>query len=204
MEVKDNLTASAGVSISRLALSPQTATTAGGDILPTSLLTSTTLSKADSYAEMALGGLLEAPAECSFEAYFPAMPLKLPVNGKVTSPFGYRYHPVTGQFGFHTGMDLSGNLKDPIYAAGEGTVVETGKSSVWGNYIVIDHGKNTQTFYAHCYKLSKKKGAKVKQGEKIALLGSTGLSTGPHVHFEVRINGLYMDPAWLTANKQGA
>ncbi len=168
-----------------------------GDLVPVSLLTETDKTKTESFAEKAAGGLLQAPTGCSFDAFFPDVKLSSPLTGRITSRFGYRYHPLTGLFGFHTGVDIAADAGSAIYAAAAGTVTERGYDDVWGNYLVITHSDSTQTFYAHCKKLYKRKGASVKAGEKIALVGSTGWSTGPHLHFEVRYKGVCMDPEWI-------
>lgn len=169
----------------------------GGDLVPVALMTDTTKEKTDSFAEKAEGGLLSAPEGCSFDAYFPDVRLNAPVSGKITSEFGYRYHPITGLFGFHTGVDIAAAKGTSIYASAAGKVAERGYSDVWGNYLVIRHSDSVSTFYAHCSTLYKKNGASVKAGEKIAAVGSTGWSTGPHLHFEVRIDGINMNPAWI-------
>ncbi len=168
-----------------------------GDLVPVSLLTDTDTAKTESFAQKAGGGLLRAPEGCSFEPYFSDIKLNAPLTGKITCKFGYRYHPITGLFGFHTGVDIAANSGSAIYAAAAGKVIERGYSDVWGNYLLIANSDSTQTFYAHCKKLLKSKGSKVKSGEKIAMVGNTGWSTGPHLHFEVRLNGVYMDPEWI-------
>ncbi len=168
-----------------------------GDLVPVSLLTETDTKKTESFAQKAAGGLLKAPDGCSFEPYFCDVKLTAPVTGRISCKFGYRYHPITGLFGFHTGIDIAANAGTSIYAAAAGKVIERGYNEVWGNYMLIEHGDNTQTFYAHCKKLLKSKGSKVKNGEKIATVGSTGWSTGAHLHYEIRIGGVYVDPGWL-------
>lgn len=168
-----------------------------GDLVPVSLLTETDTKKTESFAQKAEGGLLKAPEGCSFEPYFSDVVLNAPLTGKITCKFGYRYHPITGLFGFHTGVDIAANSGTSIYAAAAGKVIKRGYSDVWGNYMLIEHSDSTQTFYAHCKKLLKSNGAKVKSGEKIATVGSTGWSTGPHLHFEVRLDGVYVDPEWI-------
>lgn len=118
-------------------------------------------------------------------------------NATVSSAFGDRENPVTFLSERHKGLDLSAPSGTPIYAAASGTVVFSGSSPTYGNYILIDHGQGLQTLYAHCSKLMKQKNEQVYKGEKIALVGSTGQSTGPHLHFEVRLNGNYINPQWL-------
>lgn len=126
-----------------------------------------------------------------------------PVPGAyVSSPYGMRYHPTTGAYTMHTGVDLAADYGTPILAAAGGTVIiasapvagqNTGGSG-YGNYIVIDHGNGDSTLYGHCRNLYVSVGDTVSAGEKIAEVGSTGTSTGPHCHFEVRINGQRVDP----------
>ena len=111
----------------------------------------------------------------------------------VTSKFGYRNHPVTGVYKLHTGVDISAPNGTAIYAAQSGTVIIAGYSSAWGNYVVINHGGGVTTLYAHMSKILTTKGATVSAGQQIGKVGSTGYSTGNHLHFEVRQNGSYQD-----------
>ena len=111
----------------------------------------------------------------------------------VTSKFGYRNHPVTGVYKLHTGVDISAPNGTAIYAAQSGTVIIAGYSSAWGNYVVINHGGGITTLYAHMSKILTTKGATVSAGTQIGKVGSTGYSTGNHLHFEVRQNGSYQD-----------
>lgn len=125
-----------------------------------------------------------------------AMGLPL-VGGRVTSNFGYRVNPVSGEYKLHGGLDIGADMGDNVYAALDGTVVVSKSSSDYGNYIVVDHGNGLCTLYAHCSKLLKSVGDTARKGEVIALAGSTGVSTGPHLHFEVRINDVRIDPKQL-------
>ena len=111
----------------------------------------------------------------------------------VSSRFGYRNHPVTGRYKLHTGVDISAPNGTPIYAAQSGAVIIAGYSSAWGNYVVINHGNGITTLYAHMSKILTTKGATVSAGQQIGKVGSTGYSTGNHLHFEVRQNGSYQD-----------
>lgn len=118
-----------------------------------------------------------------------------PGNNTVVSQFGMRKHPILKKLRMHTGIDIDADKGDPIVAAEEGTVIISGyNKGGYGYYIVIDHGGGITTLYAHASKLLVSKGDKVKRGDKIALVGSTGLSTGPHLHFEVRKDGTPKDP----------
>ncbi len=111
-----------------------------------------------------------------------------------TSDFGYRNHPIFGQVLQHNGVDLSADTGTAIYAAYNGTVVVSTYNSSAGNYIMIDHGSGLMTVYMHCSKLLVSVGETVSKGQTIGLVGSTGNSTGPHLHFSVRLNGSYVDP----------
>lgn len=117
-----------------------------------------------------------------------------PADGPLTSPFGYRVHPISGTLRMHTGLDIAAYGGAPIRAADTGTVIHSGWYGGYGNCVIIDHGGGYSTLYAHCSALYVGYGQSVKQGATIAAVGSTGNSTGPHLHFEVRINGNPVDP----------
>lgn len=117
-----------------------------------------------------------------------------PSTTYITSPFGTRYHPVQKRNKTHTGIDIGAGHGASILAAESGTVLRAGWNSGYGNYVVIDHGAGVQTLYGHCSVLQVQSGQSVSRGQQIALVGSTGVSTGPHLHFEVLINGEYTDP----------
>jgi len=121
----------------------------------------------------------------------------MPINGRITSEFGYRDHPIYGEELFHKGIDIGGDYGDKIKVVLSGEVVEAQYDSGYGYYMKIRHSDNTYTLYAHCQKLLKKVGQKVTKGEVIAEVGSTGVSTGPHCHFEIIINGTYINPRWV-------
>jgi len=112
----------------------------------------------------------------------------------ITSEFGYRIHPLTGIWTGHTGLDIGCSMYDPVYASDSGTVILSGWYGGYGYAVVIDHGDGMSTLYGHNEELHVSVGDRVSQGEVIASAGSTGWSTGPHVHFEVRVNGDYVDP----------
>ena len=116
---------------------------------------------------------------------------------RITSPFGNRIHPKLGVYKFHTGIDIGAGHNTKILAANSGKVIAAVISRLntgYGTYVVIDHGGQISTLYAHCETLLVKVGDKVKRGQPIALVGTTGMSTGYHLHFEVRISGQYQDP----------
>jgi murein DD-endopeptidase MepM/ murein hydrolase activator NlpD len=110
----------------------------------------------------------------------------MPVKGYLSSNFGYRIHPIQHELLFHFGIDLAASMNTSITAFASGTVAETGYTSYYGNYVKILHSGGILSFYGHCNKIVVKKGQKVSKGAKIAYVGSTGESTGPHLHFELR------------------
>lgn len=114
----------------------------------------------------------------------------------ITSPYGYRVHPTTGVYKLHTGVDISGSgiSGANIYAAKNGTVLKGGYHRAYGNYCLINHGDGTATLYAHMSTLMTSVGSTVTQGQVIGKVGSTGYSTGAHLHFEVLVNGEYVNP----------
>jgi len=118
----------------------------------------------------------------------------VPSSHTVTSPFGMRFHPVLKTYKMHTGIDIAANTGDEIVAAADGIVRAAGSYGGYGNTVIIDHNDGISTLYAHCLMVLVRSGQAVKQGQKIALVGSTGISTGPHLHFEVRINGTPVNP----------
>lgn len=123
-----------------------------------------------------------------------------PVNGRVTSHYGGRIHPITGKYTVHNGLDIAADTGTEIAAAFDGTVTAAGYSESYGYYIMLTHGDNVKTLYAHCSKLLLSEGDSVKKGDTLALVGSTGRSTGSHVHFEVRVGSYRVDPEWLLSD----
>ena len=121
-------------------------------------------------------------------------PVARNVKSWITSRFGYRKSPFTGRREFHKGYDISSRKGTPILATADGVVTFAGKKGLMGNMIVIDHGHGMITRFGHCQKFLKKRGEKVKRWEPIALMGNTGRSTGPHVHYEVHLNGIPVNP----------
>ncbi len=119
----------------------------------------------------------------------------LPVEGLVTSSFGDREDPFSGNEAIHKGVDIAANSGTDIKCAAEGTVLSVGYDEFgYGNYIIIQHSQSVETLYAHCSRIIAKKGQKVKAGEVLAKVGNTGRSTGSHLHFEISVNGLQIDP----------
>jgi len=123
-----------------------------------------------------------------------------PVKGWLTSTFGYRSSPFTGRREMHKGLDIATRSGTPIIAPADGLVVFSGREGGFGNMIVIDHGYGITTRYGHCSVLDAKLGQKIKRGDVIARVGNTGRSTGPHVHYEVAVNGVPVNPSRYILN----
>ena len=117
-----------------------------------------------------------------------------PISGPITSEFGWRTHPIFGSARFHSGIDIGGDYGLPIHAAASGVVIESGWIGGYGNTIMIEHGSGIVTLYGHNESLAVSVGQQVNQGDVIAYCGSTGNSTGPHCHFEVRVGGEPVSP----------
>lgn len=124
-----------------------------------------------------------------------AAPMQWPVAGQITSPFGERKNPLGAGDDFHPGVDIAADAGTPIAAAAAGRVVSAGPDAGYGNLIVVDNGNGVTTRYAHCSQIFARIGDAVSPGETIGAVGSTGNSTGPHLHFEVRVNDRPVDPA---------
>lgn len=121
--------------------------------------------------------------------------LSWPVSGTITSPYGYRHNPFGGGIEFHQGLDIGAPQGTTIGAAAAGTIISAGWYGGYGNFILIDHGNGLSTGYGHCSQIFVSAGQEVQRGQAIGAVGSTGVSTGPHLHFEVRVNGKTVDPA---------
>lgn len=117
-----------------------------------------------------------------------------PCPGPITSKFGWRTHPIYGTSKFHTGIDIGAATGTHIVASDGGTVISSGWINGYGYTVIISHGNGVETLYGHCSKLHVVVKDEVKQGEHIADVGSTGQSTGPHLHFDIKENGNYVDP----------
>ncbi len=137
---------------------------------------------------------LPAAEGTTLAPYFLTASMWSPVSGLVTSRFGWRSHPVSDQEDFHTGVDIAAAQGTPILAALPGVVEQTGYSESYGNFVVLRHSDNLRTTYNHCSEILAKEGEQLARGDRIALVGSTGISTGPHLHFEVEVKGLKADP----------
>lgn len=120
--------------------------------------------------------------------------LARPADGPITSGYGWRTHPIHGSRRFHAGVDFGGGFGAPIYAAEDGTVVSAGWRGGYGRTVVVNHGGGLATLYAHQARFVVSAGQRVTRGQVIGAIGSSGLSTGPHLHFEVRVNGQHRNP----------
>ncbi len=131
----------------------------------------------------------------AMEAAIAAIPSYVPVKAfTFTSPYGVRYDPFNGRSAMHAGLDMAGSQGEEIYAAADGTVVTGGRSGAYGNLVEIDHGKGLATRYGHLSAVLVQPGAHVRQGQLIARMGSTGRSTGTHLHYEIRLDGRAINP----------
>lgn len=123
-------------------------------------------------------------------------PSILPARGWITSYYGPRNSPHSGRRKMHEGLDIGGKTGTPILVPADGVVSFSGHKAGFGKFVRVDHGYGLETIFGHAHKLLVKEGELVKRGHNIALLGSTGLSTGPHLHYEVRVNGIAVDPLY--------
>jgi murein DD-endopeptidase MepM/ murein hydrolase activator NlpD len=123
-----------------------------------------------------------------------ATPSIWPTEGRITSPFGYRVAPLENASGYHTGIDIANEAGTPIYAAADGVIRHSGWANGYGMCAVVDHGFGYSTLYGHMSEIVAKEGAQVKRGQLIGRMGSTGTSTGNHLHYEVWVGGVPRDP----------
>ncbi|MFQ5514623.1 MAG: M23 family metallopeptidase [Myxococcota bacterium] len=152
----------------------------------------TALSEAAEAEVASLGGLIQHLEDQS--ARLVATPSIAPTKGWVTSAFGYRRSPFTGNREFHRGVDIAGRTGTPIVAPADGDVRFAGQQRALGNAIVIKHGYGVETIYGHLSEILVRRGQRVKRGDRIALMGTTGRSTGPHLHYQVEVNGSAKNP----------
>jgi murein DD-endopeptidase MepM/ murein hydrolase activator NlpD len=128
-------------------------------------------------------------------------PISIKELTRFGSSFGMRVHPILQKMKMHEGIDLTAPRGTKIFATADGVVLQAGYTDGgYGNKIIIDHGFGYRTLYGHCYKINVKPGQKVKRGDVIGLVGSTGLSTCPHLHYEVHVNGKKVNPINYYAN----
>jgi murein DD-endopeptidase MepM/ murein hydrolase activator NlpD len=124
-----------------------------------------------------------------------SVPSRMPLSGfRMTSDYGMRTHPVLGRRKHHKGVDLAAPTGTPVYATADGIIGRADRSRSYGLVIYVDHGADLETRYAHLSKLAVAKGERVRKGDLIGYVGSTGRSTGPHLHYEVRVDGLAVNP----------
>lgn len=140
------------------------------------------------------GGWKEAAEGATLAPYHLTARMCSPVSGPVTSAFGWRSHPISHREDFHKGVDIAAAMGTPVLAALPGVVEQTGFSESYGNFVVMRHSERLRTTYNHCSQILAEEGEWLAQGDRIALVGSTGISTGPHLHFEVEVEGLKADP----------
>lgn len=134
--------------------------------------------------------------------FFLDTTMKIPLkNSILSSNYGYRVSPISGKWKFHSGIDLAAPEGSDVFACKSGEVIYTGFNSIYGNYIIINHFNNMTSIYAHLSKILVKKEEKINSGHLIGKVGSTGASTGPHLHFEIRQNGNTKNPEELISIK---
>lgn len=134
------------------------------------------------------------------ESILRSTPTLLPTKGWITSYFGHRISPTAGVKKMHEGLDVGANYGTPIIAPADGIVTYAGNKAGFGLFVQIDHGYGIETIYAHSQKILARNGQRVKRGDLIAKVGSSGYSTGPHLHYEVRVNGIAVDPLYFILN----
>lgn len=139
------------------------------------------------------------PANATFAPVVYTGRISFPIagGGRITSNFGFRDHPTNGEAEFHTAVDIAAAKGTNVLAAADGTVVTSEETAGLGRHIVVDHGHDFYTVYGHCDRLLVKAGTRVREGEVIAKVGSTGDSTGYHLHFGMKKDGLYFNPAYI-------
>lgn len=129
--------------------------------------------------------------------------ITVPLHGRITSRYGYRINPISGKYGLHTGVDIAADEGTSIVAAYNGVVKDVGYGEKKGNYVLMEHSDGAETLYCHCSELLVDEGTVIRAGETIALVGSTGWSTGPHLHLEIHKNGRTVDPLSIIPEDDG-
>ena len=147
--------------------------------------------KVPTYSPSTVAGTVATGANISYAKVDLGVSFIRPVQGSITSRFGVLS---SIRSSYHTGLDIGSSVGTPIAAAAAGTIAFSGRKSAYGNLITVDHGNGVVTYYAHCSSLYKSVGQYVEQGEIIAAVGMTGNTTGPHLHIEVRVNGVAYNP----------
>ena len=145
-----------------------------------------------------------ALAEQGIDTAYIGGELEWPVPGytRITSKYAMRVHPITGQYKLHTGIDIGAPLNTNFVAAANGIVTKATLNAAYGNMVIIDHGGGVQTLYAHGSEIVVQLGQTVSAGDEVLKVGSTGYSTGPHAHFEIRVNGQTVNPEEFLLTKQ--
>ncbi|MCW3835147.1 M23 family metallopeptidase [Sphingomonas canadensis] len=128
--------------------------------------------------------------------------MAMPANGRISSGFGARRHPILGYVRMHKGMDVAAAYGSPVYAATDGVIVFAGRNSGYGNFIKVSHANGYATGYAHLSRIAVRYGMRVSRGQVIGYVGSSGLSTGPHLHYELYKNGVAINPASISFSTQ--
>jgi murein DD-endopeptidase MepM/ murein hydrolase activator NlpD len=155
----------------------------------------TAIAKAEEAESARIAALLKGGGSSKGSGRYPgSMAWPTPGYSRITSPFGWRMHPVLHVKKFHSGVDIGAPSGATIVAAGDGTVISAGYNGGYGNMTMIDHGNGLVSVYGHQSRISVSKGQRVTKGQTIGAVGSTGMSTGPHLHFEIRVNGEPRDP----------
>jgi murein DD-endopeptidase MepM/ murein hydrolase activator NlpD len=141
----------------------------------------------------------------SIKTDFSNSPIAFPTakSAPVTSGFGWRIHPITGERRFHTGIDFGAALGTPIYAVDAGSIELAREKGGYGNTVIVNHNAGKSTLYGHASKLYVREGQQVVRGQMVAAVGSTGMSTAPHLHFEVRINDKPVNPRPYLFSREG-
>lgn len=128
--------------------------------------------------------------------------ITVPLHGRISSKYGYRTNPISGVYGLHTGIDIAADEGNPIVAAYNGVIKDTGVGEKRGKYVLMLHADGSETLYCHCSQVTVEEGEVIRAGEVIALVGSTGWSTGPHLHFEIHRNGNAINPLTVLDEKK--
>lgn len=131
------------------------------------------------------------------ESFLNSTPTILPADGWITSYFGQRISPYLGKLKMHEGLDVGAPYGTPVHSPADGIVTFSGEKAGFGKFVQVDHGYGIETIYAHNQSLAVRSGQKVKRGNLLAAVGNTGHSTGPHLHYEVRVNGIAVDPLYF-------
>ncbi len=130
------------------------------------------------------------------DSFLKSTPTLLPTRGWITSYYGERKNPISGRIKMHEGLDIGARIGSPVLAPADGIITYSGSKPGFGSLVQIDHGYGLETIFAHNKNALVRKGDIVRRGEIIAQVGNTGSSTGPHVHYEIRVNGTPVDPLY--------